>query len=536
MLLLLILRWNENSPINPMDNNGLLFSEDTSTAKAESSAHHQKRPWLILVVDDEQEIHNVTRLVLKSVQFDGRPLQFLNAYSAQEAKDILQQEQDIALAIIDVVMETDDAGLTLVNWIRKELTNDKIRLVLRTGQPGQAPEQQVIENYDINDYKDKTDLTQVKMKTLVYAALRSYRDIVTIDRSKQGLERVIKATSTIYQNYSMESFASAILDQINRLLNYEYDSIYASAIRAMAASHKPNSSHFEVVATTGNIATQIDSSPNKAIPPDIIDGFNQALLAKQSLYLDDRFFGYFITNRGHEHLLYVSPGNKLTETELHLLKLYSNSVAIALESRNLHNEVEETQRELIFRLSGAMERHSAETGAHVKRVAEIAELLALKYGLGEEFAAQIKLASPLHDIGKIGIPDNILKKPGPLDPLEWEQMKTHSDIGYQLLGNSDKALINLAAIIACQHHENWDGSGYPKGLKGYDIHVAGRITALADVFDALGSKRCYKAPWDAQSILDEIQLLSGTKFEPGLVELLMLHHKELLAIREKFPD
>jgi len=519
-----------------MSDDSLLFaSDDNATSPADDDIGLQ-RPWHILIIDDEDEVHQVSRLVLGKIRFDQRPLNFLHAYSATEAKAILQEQPDIALALVDVVMETDHAGLDLVDWIRRDLHNLNIRLVLRTGQPGQAPEHQVIENYDINDYKDKTELTDIKMKTLVYAALRSYRDIITIDRSRKGLERVIQATSSIYQNFSMESFASAVLEQIGNLLYLDHDSIYASAVRAMAASHGKNADHYEVIATTGNIAELMAQSPDHQIPDDIRRGFDQVLQARHSMHIDNGFFGYFVTKHGNEHLLYVCPGSNLNDLELHLLEIYSNNVAIALENRNLHQEIEATQRELIYRLGEAVEKRSRETGGHVKRVALISELLARKYGLDEIEASNIKLASPLHDIGKIAIPDHILNKPGSFEANEWEIMKTHAHIGYEMLSSSNKPLLKMAATIAREHHENWDGSGYPQGLAGEDIDIAGRITAVADVFDALGSQRCYKAPWSLDEIQHAIRELSGVKFDPLLVDLLLDNVEEFAAFREQCPD
>jgi response regulator RpfG family c-di-GMP phosphodiesterase len=520
-----------------MTDDSLLFQEDDCTqTAAEQEIGFSGQPWNILIIDDEDEVHKVSHLVLSKIQFDKKPLHFLHAYSAKEAKSIFESRDDIALALVDVVMENDHAGLDLVDWIRKDLRNNRVRLVLRTGQPGQAPEHQVIEEYDINDYKDKTELTDIKMKTLVYAALRSYRDINTIERSRRGLERVITATSTIYQNFSMESFASAVLEQISNLLSIDHDSIYASAVRAMAASHEKNTDHYDVIATTGNIAEIMAKTPGNPIPPDIVKGFDKAMAAKKSMYIDSGFFGYFITKQGNEHLLYVCPGNNLSQIELHLLEIYSNNVAIALENRNLHLDIESTQRELIYRLGEAVEKRSKETGGHVKRVAKISELLAIKFGLDPFYASNIKLASPLHDIGKIGIPDHVLNKPGKFEPEEWETMKTHAHIGYEMLSNSKKPLLNLAATIAKEHHENWDGSGYPYGLSGDAIDIAGRITALADVFDALGSKRCYKDPWPLEQIMSEIQSLSGKKFDPKLVTLLIDNIDEFAEFRNQFPD
>lgn len=519
-----------------MTDDSLLFAEDEPTPATPTDQDIPIQPWNILIIDDEEEVHKVSKLVLGKIRFDKRPLHFLHAYSAEEAKSILSSRSDIALALVDVVMENDHAGLDLVTWIRRELGNTQTRLVLRTGQPGQAPEHQVIEDYDINDYKDKTELTDIKMKTLVYAALRSYRDIITIERSRRGLERVITATSTIYQNFSMQSFASAVLEQISNLLYIEHDSIYASAVRAMAASHGKNADNYEIIATTGNIAEMMAKSPDHGIPADIVKGFDQVLAAKKSMYINNGFFGYFITKQGNEHLLYVCPGNNLSQLELHLLEIYSNNVAIALENRNLHQEIESTQRELIYRLGEAVEKRSKETGGHVKRVALISELLAQKYGLDEVQSNNIKLASPLHDIGKIAIPDSILNKPGKFEPAEWETMKTHAHIGYEMLSSSNKPLLRMAATIAKEHHENWDGSGYPYGLSGSKIDIAGRITALADVFDALGSRRCYKEAWSLEDIQKEIKALAGIKFDPELVSILLNNLDEFASIREQYPD
>lgn len=519
-----------------MRDDSLLFAEDDASPTPNLTEDNGAPPWNILIIDDEEEVHKVSKLVLGKIRFDNRPLKFLHAYSADEAKAVFQEQDNIALALVDVVMETDHAGLDLVDWIRRTLGNLHTRLVLRTGQPGQAPEHQVIEDYDINDYKDKTELTDIKMKTLVYAALRSYRDIITIEQSRRGLERVIEATSTIYQNFSVESFASAVLQQISNLLYIKHDSIYASAVRAMAASHGKNTDHYEVIATTGNIAEIMAKSDNHDIPDEIKQGFDKALSERRSVQLNNAFFGYFITKQGNEHLLYVCPGNDLSQLELHLLEIYSNNVAIALENRNLHQEIEATQRELIYRLGEAVEKRSKETGGHVKRVALISELLAKKYGLNDIQATNIKLASPLHDIGKIAIPDSILNKPGALEPDEWETMKTHAHVGYEMLNSTNKPLLEMAATIAREHHENWDGSGYPNGLSGESIQIAGRITALADVFDALGSRRCYKEPWALEQIEQEIRKLSGSKFDPKLVDILLRDLDEFAAFRRLHPD
>jgi response regulator RpfG family c-di-GMP phosphodiesterase len=187
-------------------------------------------------------------------------------------------------------------------------------------------------------------------------------------------------------------------------------------------------------------------------------------------------------------------------------------------------------------LGEAVEQRSKETRAHVKRVAQISQLLATAYGLSEQEAELIKLASPLHDVGKVGIPDNILNKPGKHTPEEWQIMQTHALIGEEILAKSDKRILKLGSIIAGQHHKKWNGNGYPRQLKGEEIHIAGRITALADVFDALGSKRCYKDAWPIEKIIAIIKKERGEQFEPKLVDIFEENIEALIAIRENFSD
>ena len=166
----------------------------------------------------------------------------------------------------------------------------------------------------------------------------------------------------------------------------------------------------------------------------------------------------------------------------------------------LTDEIIATQKDIISTMGEIGESRSKETGLHVKRVAEYSKLLATKYGLSKEECELIYNASPMHDIGKVAIPDEILKKPGKLTPKEFEIMKTHSKLGYDMLKNSKREILATAAIIAHEHHEKFDGTGYPNNKKGEDIHIYGRITAIADIFDALGSNRCYKRAWSLEDI------------------------------------
>jgi PAS domain S-box-containing protein len=202
----------------------------------------------------------------------------------------------------------------------------------------------------------------------------------------------------------------------------------------------------------------------------------------------------------------------------------------------LHQEIEQTQQEIIYRMGEIGESRSKETGNHVRRVAEYARLLAKKAGFDEEESSLIADASPMHDIGKVAIPDAILHKPGSLNDDEWAVMRSHSAIGHKVLAGSQRPLLNAASIIAHQHHEKYDGNGYPHALSGEDIHIYARIVAIADVFDALGSDRIYKKAWPLEKIVALFEEERGNHFDPLLVELFLNHLDEFVAIRDRYTD
>ncbi|MEA1955355.1 MAG: response regulator [Campylobacterota bacterium] len=202
----------------------------------------------------------------------------------------------------------------------------------------------------------------------------------------------------------------------------------------------------------------------------------------------------------------------------------------------LKQEIEDTQKEVIFTMGSIGETRSKETGNHVKRVAEYSKILAKKAGLSDKDVTLLTDASPMHDIGKVAINDNILHKPAKLTEDEFAIMRTHAELGHKMLAHSDRPLLKTAAKIALQHHERWDGKGYPKHLKGEDISIEGRITAIADVFDALGSSRVYKEAWDDDKIFEYFKEQRAKQFDPNLIDIFFENLDEFLEIREQFKD
>jgi len=216
------------------------------------------------------------------------------------------------------------------------------------------------------------------------------------------------------------------------------------------------------------------------------------------------------------------------------LELYKQDIEKQLSYAT--KEIIDTQKEVVFTMGAIGETRSKETGLHVARVAEYSYLLGKLYGLSEEDATLLKQASPMHDIGKVGIPDAILNKSGKLTEEEFEVMKSHSEIGYEMLNHSNKSILKAAAVIAYQHHEKWDGSGYPNKLKGEEIHVYGRITTIADVFDALGHDRVYKKAWPLEKILAMFDENKGKHFDPQLIDIVFDNLDQILDIQKRFKD
>lgn len=289
-------------------------------------------PWLILIVDDEEEVHSVTRLVLSGVNLDGRPLAYLHAYSATEALEILSQRDDIALTLLDVVMETDDAGLRAVKAIREDLKNDEIRIVLRTGQPGHAPEEQVILQYDINDYKTKTELTRSKLLTTVISALRSYQQIRTINESRRGLEKIVNAAANLMERHSINNFSEGVVTQLASLLGLEPEGLLC----VKAPTAKQND--VIVLGAAGHYAEAIQQPIEYIAEQRIVDAVRRCLEQRKHLYLPKATV-FFINAKGIEAAAYIESSQVLSQVNHKLIELFLANIAIGFENVSLFEEL-----------------------------------------------------------------------------------------------------------------------------------------------------------------------------------------------------
>ena len=487
------------------------------------------KSWKIIIADDEPDIHTLTKTVLSDFRYQGRPLEFISTYSGEETFEVIKNNEDIAMVLLDVVMESDDAGLITAKRIREELDNHTIQIVLRTGQPGYAPETDVVVNYAINDYKEKTELTAKKMLTTIITALRSYEILKALEANKRGLQQIINSSEELFKHKSNVLFTQGVLAQLASILKINHDAVILESFDGFSV--QKTNDHFKILTTSG-----IFSGANTF--ENLNDRVRQLIIhvneEKKSLFVDNCYIGYLTIDANTANIIYIESYEKLKSIDKSLIEIFCSHSSIALNNIKLNEEMFLTQKTLIEVLGEIVEKRYIDDSNHIRRVAQMSYLLAIKAGLSEKDAELLRMVSPMHDVGKIGISDAILLKPGKLTKEEFDIMKNHSAIGYTLLRGTGKETLDLAALIAYEHHERWDGKGYPLGLKGEESSIYGRITAIIDVYDALANTRCYKAPWSAKEIYTYFEKEKGKQFDPHLTQLFLDYYEEFQAIQNDY--
>ena len=486
------------------------------------------KPWRILIVDDEVDIHSVTRLALRQVLFKGRRLEFLSAYNGMQGYDILKQESDIALVLLDVVMESQDAGLRLAQRIRSELGNHTVRIVLRTGQPGVAPEEQVIVDFDINDYKAKTELTKQKLFTTAISSLRAYEGLVALERNSQGLHKILIGAGDLYQQTSLKEFASGVLEQIGAILGIGADGVLCvSRPDAGDVASRPS-----IIAATGNCAGLAEEAqlPAEHAWAEVVAS---ALRQQCSVYRESINALFVPTKAGHDFVIVFAPPWPLEGWQRDLLGVFCDRISAAFDNLHMVTQLQKAQEATVIALADLAESRDPDTGGHVQRVCKLTDAIAMQmhlsgklpHDLPPQFLAQVGLASMLHDVGKVATPDAVLLKPGRHTPEERVIMEQHVVVGESVLQRAADMVggdnhLAIGAQIAGAHHEHFDGNGYPRRLQGLAIPIGARIVAVVDVFDALLHARPYKAPWPLADVLVYLRERSGTQFDPDVVTAL----------------
>jgi signal transduction histidine kinase len=303
------------------------------------------RPWKVAIIDDDPAVHEGTRFALYDYSLNGSGIALLSAYSAEEGRRLLRDHCDIAVILLDVVMETDSAGLDLVGFIRNELKNETVRIILRTGQPGQAPERRVIVDFDINDYKAKTELTADKLFTTLTAALRGYQQLQRMEETRRGLEIIIDATPTLFDFKSMQRLAEGVLTQIASLLVVDCAGILV--LRDVDAATQ----HFSVLAGSGCYRSYTGCSEVKLLAPELKDAIQRAFAQRKTEFLPTRSVLYIGTQSGSEVVVLLETGRELSETHRSLVEIFCSRLAVAFDNVALYAQLEQANRELERRVA-----------------------------------------------------------------------------------------------------------------------------------------------------------------------------------------
>src|SRR5437016_7813621 len=301
--------------------------------------------WKIAVIDDEPAVHDGTRFALSDYRLNGQGLEILSAYSAAEGRELMRRHADIAVVLLDVIMESDTAGLGLVEYIRNDLKNETVRIILRTGQPGQAPERRVIVDYDINDYKAKTELTADKLFTSLTAALRSYQQLQRMVETRRGLEIIIDAASTLYDFKSMQRLAEGVLTQIASLLNVDCAGILVLRDGGAVGDD------FSVLAGSGCYSRYIGAAGSKLLDPELRAMVEAAFKRRKHEFFDQRSVLYIRTGSGREVVVLLQAERQLSETDRSLVEIFGSRLSIAFDNVILYQQLHEANTQLEDRVA-----------------------------------------------------------------------------------------------------------------------------------------------------------------------------------------
>jgi signal transduction histidine kinase len=323
------------------DDNDILPLIDDQDSRPEP----ERRRWKVAVIDDDPAVHEGTRFALGDYSLNGQGLELVSAYSAAEGRDLLRAHPDVAVILLDVIMEADDSGLDLVEFIRDDLKNELVRIILRTGQPGHAPERRVIVDYDINDYKAKTELTADKLFTSLTAALRSYQQLQRMEDTRRGLEIIIDAASTLYDFRSMQRLAEGVLTQIASLLNVDCAGIL------VLRDNGSRNGEFSVLAASGCYRRFTEKGDARPLDQDLRPMVEAALHRRHHEFEDKRSVLYIQTASGREIVVLLEAERPLSRTDRTLVEIFASRLSVAFDNVILYEQLQQANTRLEERVA-----------------------------------------------------------------------------------------------------------------------------------------------------------------------------------------
>ncbi|MBI1889140.1 MAG: EAL domain-containing protein [Burkholderiales bacterium] len=312
--------------MTPADDDLVFMDENSSHDGGSADAQHA-HVWRVMIIDDDEDVHSSTTFALSNLEIQHRPLNFLHAYSAAQAREVLARESDIAVILLDVVMEQDDAGLQLVRHIRETCGMAEVRIILRTGQPGYAPEIEAIRDYDINDYKTKSELTRIKLFTTVTAAIRSYEQIRAINASRRGLDLIVRASTELMAIHGLQNFAAGVITQIAGLLSLKPEGL-------LCVQDDGSDTHdgLFIIAAAGNYTTLINRPISAIGNTKVINTLSQAIKDRRNIYGADYTALYFAGSATREFAAFLNTGAALNEMDKRLLEVFCSNISVGLDN------------------------------------------------------------------------------------------------------------------------------------------------------------------------------------------------------------
>lgn len=473
--------------------------------------------WKILIVDDEPEVHAVTKLALSDFSFLGRGLEFHSAYSGVEARELAIQHPDAAIVLLDVVMESDDAGLHVAKFIREDLGNRFTRIILRTGQPGQAPERTVIVNYDINDYKSKTELTAQKLFTAVMSSLRSYRDIISIEHSRHGLEKIIASSTNLFALQSMDHFVDGLVQQLSWVIGGARQTLYAAAGRSL------NGDHMVIRAAYGEDADQLLNQKIKAaLPKNVLPEVDKVIRSHGIFYGEDFVLAYCPSQCRPQGALLCLTGltRQLNDSEKELLQLFADNVQLAHDNVTCLQDTDELLAGIVGRLMILEQEKVAQTLSRQSSFVQVTHALATAVDLTPTRVQQTTTAATLYERAEklFAIMDD--QPASKVSPCQ-ERLKR----AVRPLNMADSDVAQIAYRGLNERLERWDGLGLPAGKQGPAIAIESQVLVLA-----LHFCRLVEQGLSEDEIMTRLNEERERHFAPTLVEAVATNIRKMRSL------
>jgi signal transduction histidine kinase/CheY-like chemotaxis protein len=486
----------------------------------------QSRRWKIAIIDDEPAVHDGTRFAVADYRLNGQGLEILSAYSAAEGRQLMRSHPDMAVVLLDVIMESDTAGLDLVEFIRHDLKNETVRIILRTGQPGQAPERRVIVDYDINDYKAKTELTADKLFTALTAALRGYQQLQRMVETRRGLEIIIDAASTLFDFKSMQRLAEGVLTQMASLLNVDCAGILV--LREPQNSHET----FSVLAGSGCYSRFIGTDVSQMIDHDLRHLVEEAFIRRQHEFSSGHSVLYINTLSGREVVVVLEAARQLSDTDRTLVEIFCSRLSIAFDNVILYEELQRANARLEERVA---ERTQDLTTANRRLAAQWARLRQ-----ANSFKSEI-LGTVAHDLknplgvilGRTEILKELIADAGMLDDNAQAQIAYIRDAANRLTGMVDDLVADAMAdaLDITVRREPVDISVLVQEVAETNRPLATRKEQTITV----SAPHHYTAMCDSDRIREAIDNLvsNAVKYSPigGAIDIMVTQEGENIAIQ-----